>query len=349
MTLVGWTIAGLGFLLMSQIAARWAFYASFMVIAMGMSLGAWVPVNTVLTRWFIKKRSRAITLSALGPGISGAVVPMIALAVAQFGWRTSLIVLGVAAWAFCLPVSLVIRDSPSQYNYFPDGEAPTAVPESKYMPNGKISDETTRQNTHLSASSYAVRETLRTRAFWLLGLATFFMQIGASAVYVHIVPFLESVQFSTTVAATAVTGMTIFSIIGRLGFGVLGDFVKKRYLIAIAFSLETIGLFLFSLVEADKAWLLVLFLLVYSIGYGAPIVLRPALQADYFGVRNFGTIMGLISVVSMLGGLSSPIIAGWIFDVTGSYRLAWRIFTLVSIPAIPLMLLAKPPRAKQEL
>ena len=349
MTLIGWTIAGLGFLLVSRVTALWAFYVSFLVIAIGMSFGAWLPVNTVITRWFTKKRSRAITLSALGPAIGGTVVPLIALAIGQFGWRTSLVILGVAAWAICLPVARVIRDSPSQYNYLPDGEAPTASPESEYVQNGKTSDKTTRQNFRLSTGSYAVREALRTRAFWLLCLAFFFQQVGTSAVYVHIVPFLESVQFSTTLAATAVTGMTLSSVIGRLGFGFLGDFVNKRYLIAIAFSLQTIGLFLFSFTEAEKAWLLVLFLLVYSPGYGAPIALRPALQADYFGVRNFGTIMGLMSIVSMLGGLSSPIIAGWIFDITGSYRLAWQIFTLVSIPAIPLMLLAKPPRAKQEL
>jgi MFS family permease len=345
MALIGWAIAGLGFLLMSRINALWAFYGAFVIIAMGMSLGAWVPVNTAIARWFTRKRSRAMTLSALGPGISGVVVPLIALSIGQFGWRTSLVILGMAAWAICVPVSLAIRNKPEQYDYLPDGEAPAEPSELK---NRQTSDEITRRGSAFPAVSYTAREAVKTRAFWLLCLVSFFQQIGTSAVYVHIVPYLESVQFPTTLAAMAVTGMTVASILGRLGFGFLGDFTNKRYLIAMALSLQTIGLFTFSFVAADRIWLLILFLLTYSPGYGAPIVLRPAIQADYFGVMSFGTIMGLMSGVSMLGGLSSPVIAGWIFDITGSYSLAWRIFTLVSLPAIPFMLLAKPPQPKPE-
>ena len=144
-------------------------------------------------------------------------------------------------------------------------------------------------------------------------------------------------------AAFAVTGMAISSVVGRLGFGFLGDLFNKRHLLSVALFLQTMGLYILSLVDVSKVWLLVVFLLVYAPGYGAPIVLRPALQADYFGVKNFGTIMGLISLMSLAGGLSSPIVAGWIFDTTGGYQLAWRIFALVSAPAIPFMLLAKPP------
>ena len=165
---------------------------------------------------------------------------------------------------------------------------------------------------------------------------------------VHIVPYLESVGIPTTLAAMAVTGMTLFSLIGRLGFGFIGDFANKRYLIVIALALQAIGLFIFSFIDVDRTWLLLLFLLTYGPGYGAPIPLRPALQADYFGISNFGTIMGSLALIGMVGGLASPVIAGWFFDVTGSYRLVWQLFALVTLPAIPLMLLAKPPRAKPE-
>ena len=73
------------------------------------------------------------------------------------------------------------------------------------------------------------------------------------------------------------------------------------------------------------------------------------MQADYFGIRNFGTIMGLMSSISMLGGLFSPVVAGWIFDVTGSYSVAWQLFGITTIPSILLILLAKPPKVRQEL
>ena len=165
---------------------------------------------------------------------------------------------------------------------------------------------------------------------------------------VHIVPYLESVDVPRTIAALAVTGMTVCSLIGRLGFGFLGDYFSKRYLITIAMGLQTVGIAVFSLITVDKIWFLAVFLLTYGPGYGGPIPVRPALQGDYFGTRSFGTIIGVMSAVAMLAGLFSPIFAGWIFDTLGSYRMAWQIFALSTLPAVPLMLLATPPKARGE-
>jgi MFS family permease len=168
--------------------------------------------------------------------------------------------------------------------------------------------------------------------------------MGTSAVSVHIVAYLESVGVSTTISAIAVTGMTICSLIGRLGLGFLGDYTNKRYLIALSIGLQAIGLFFFSMITQNTIWLLVVFLLTYGPGFGGPIPIWPALQADYFGTKSFGTITGLIALTSVIGGLASPIIAGWIFDVNGSYVLAWQIFILVSVIAIPVILFTRPPK-----
>jgi MFS family permease len=168
------------------------------------------------------------------------------------------------------------------------------------------------------------------------------------AVGVHIAPYLESTGYTALAAATWVMAVNLCVSIGRLVFGFAGDFTNKRYLMVIGIALQTVGLFFFSVIDTDRIWLIVLFLLTYAVGSGGPIILRIALQADYFGTKHFGAIFGLISTVSMLGGLASPYIAGRIFDVTGSYSQAWQLFALVTIPAIPLILLAKPPRPKQE-
>jgi OFA family oxalate/formate antiporter-like MFS transporter len=204
-----------------------------------------------------------------------------------------------------------------------------------------------KQDSDSSATGFTAKEALRTRTFWLFAFAFLFQQSGMSAVMVHIVPYLESMKVSTTMAATAVTGVTLCSLIGRLGFGFLGDFVDKRYLIAIAFTLQAFGLFIFSLIDVDRIWFIVPFLLLYSPGYGGALPLRPGLQADFFGTRSYGTIAGLMASVGMMSGLFSPIVAGWLFDVTGSYRSAWQLFTLITIPAVPLILLAKHPKSKR--
>ncbi len=345
----GWTLVGLGFILMSRINSLWAFFGAFLVIATGMSFASGLVSNTAIVNWFTKKRSRALTFAFLGAGACGILAPLLALSIDQFGWREVLAYVGIALWVIGIPLSLLMRHKPRQYGYLPDGESAVGVNESVNVPNRQPSNEVVEQDSSSPITVFSAKEALRTKAFWLLSFVSFFQQIGTSAIMVHIVPYLESVGVPTTIAATAVTGMTVFSLIGRLTFGLLGDFTNKRYLITMALTLQTIGLFIFSLVGVDRMWLLLVFLLTYGPGYGGSIPVRPALQADYFGVRSFGTIMGLTAVVGMLGGLASPIVAGWIFDTIGSYRSAWQIFTLVTLPAIPLILLAKPPKAKQEL
>lgn len=340
--LCGWSVVGLGFLLMSRVDSLWAFYGSFIVIATGMSFAVFIVIFATIANWFDKKRSRAITLVVTGFGASGALVPLVALAVGELGWRETLTILGIAAWVIGIPLSTLMRHKPSQYGYLPDGDSPVTGEKAASVPDFQPTGETAGQDTGFTAKA-----ALKTRAFWLLASASLFQFIGASAVMIHIVPYLESVDIPTTIAATVVTGVTICSLIGRLGFGFIGDFANKRHLIAIGIALQTLGIFIFSFIDMDRMWLIIPFLLTYAPGFGATIPLRPALQADYFGTANFGTIMGLMMLASMAGGLASPIVAGWIFDVTGSYHLAWQLFALISVPAIPIILLAKPPRASE--
>ncbi|MBI2851359.1 MAG: MFS transporter [Chloroflexi bacterium] len=343
----GWCVIGLGFVLMSRINSLWAFYGSFLLVATGMSFGTGLVMNTVVANWFTKKRSRALALTFIGPGASGLLAPVLAFSISQVGWRDTLTITGIVLFAVGVPLSLLFRHKPRQYGYLPDGEITDPIPETSGRSNLRSSGKTVASESDSSATGFTAKAALKTRAFWFLSLVFFFQQVGTSAVTVHIVPYLESVNVPTAIAAVAVTGMTISSLIGRLGFGLLGDFANKRYLIAIALTVQTIGLLIFSFIDVNTAWLIIPFLLTYGPGFGGPIPLRPALQADFFGTQNFGAIMGLISLIGTVGGLASPVVAGWVFDTWGSYHLAWRIFALLSIPAIPLILLTKPPPASR--
>ncbi|MFC1953326.1 MFS transporter [Chloroflexota bacterium] len=344
--LFGWTVFGLGFLLISRVNSLWEFYGAFLVLTVGLSFGFFLVINTTIANWFIKKRSRAYSIISAGMASSGMLVPLLALIVEQFGWRTSLVIVAVTLWVVGLPLSLVMRQRPSQHGLLPDGETIVAMNESIDVSASQQENDSFSPEVNTQDPSFTAREALKTKSFWLLASMSFFQMIGMGSVWIHIVPYLESIYIPTTVGAFAVSGMTISSLIGRLGLGFLGDFMNKRYLIALSFSLQAIGLFLFSVIAVDKIWLIILFLLTYAPGYGAVISLTPALQADYYGSKNFGAIAGLILIVSMLGGIASPVVAGWIFDVTGSYRLAWRIFSLVVVPAVPLILMAKTPGNK---
>jgi MFS family permease len=324
----GWAIIGLGFIIMSRITSIWSFYGSFVLVALGSSLGVGLVMNTTLANWFTKKRSRALAIGFIGPGASGLLAPVLAFSLGQVGWRQTLLYLGISSLIIGIPFSLLFRDRPEHYGYAPDGVAAEPVQDEFHK---------------AERTGFTAKEALRTKAFWMISLAQLFQGMGTSAIAVHIVPYLESVGVPTAIAALSVTGMTVSSLMGRLGFGVFGDYRNKRHLIALSMGLQVVGIGFFAFVTHDAMWLLVAFLLTYGPGFGGPIPLWPGLQADFFGTRSFGTIMGLLTLTSVVGSLVSPIVAGWIFDVTGSYRVAWELSVLVTLPAIPLMLLNRQP------
>jgi len=326
-------------MVMSRINSLWAFYGSFLLVALGMSFGTGIVMNTVVANWFDKKRSRALALVFIGPGISGILAPVLAFGIAHLDWRNTLLITGFVLLLAGVPLSFLFRHKPGEYGYLPDGEIPSETEKPVVEKTKAVKPDSYGLN-----EGYTGAEALKTQAFWMLSLVFFFQALGTSAVTVHIVPYLESENVSVSVAAIAVTGLTLCSLIGRIGFGFLGDFMNKKVLIAISLAIQTIGLLIFAFISKDHIWLIIPFLFTYSPGFGGPIPLRAALQADFFGTKNYGTIMGLIGLIGTLGGLVSPIVAGWVYDTLGSYHVAWIWFAVLSAPAIPIILLTKSPK-----
>jgi len=154
---------------------------------------------------------------------------------------------------------------------------------------------------------------------------------------VHIVPALISNGIPEGISDWAVTGMTGFSLIGRLGLSYAGDRFDKRWVLAFAAVIETAGVFIFANINAT--WMILPFLLLYGPGQGAQIPLIPAIQADCFGMKSFATVRGLLHAGMLLPGMFAPVFAGWIFDTQGSYRFAFLLYAGICALAIPTMFL----------
>ncbi len=325
--LFGTAVIGLGFILLSRIDSLWAFYLTFLVLSLGFSAAS-VPVATAtVANWFIKKRSRALGFMAAGFGASGALVPVLVWAISQYGWRETLFFAGIGAWLIGIPLSLLMRHRPEQYGYLPDGET---------SPSAAMEEESP------SEIDFTTKEALRTRAFWLITLTYTLQVMVTSAAFVHLITYLSTLDISREIGAFAVMGMTLFSLIGRLGFGWLGDIRDKRHLLAIASALQFIGVLI--LAYLTSAWLIIPFLLFFGPGYGGSIPVRPAILGEYFGRKAFGTIQGIVFALTLVGSMLGPVVAGWICDVTGSYRPAFLLLAVVSLAAIPAILAARRPR-----
>ena len=347
----GGFLMGLGFILLSRINSLWQFYGAFALLALGMSFGTFIVTTTSVSNWFQVKRGRALAVLSAGSGLGGTLVPLIVLFIAILDWRGALVLLGLMAWAIIIPSALVMRSRPEDYGYLPDGREPDEErdpdgtsqrkPDSTADAVSAPAESTTQQ----AEVEFTVREALHSRAFWQLALAMSLAQLTTSAITVHMIPALESFDISTGLAGFVVMLVALTSIVGRLGGGVLGDYVDKRYVLAAAVSALMAGTVVFAYMTS--VWHLIPFILLYGIGFGGSIPVRFALMGDYFGRRSFGSLLGITMTINVAFGVVAPVFAGRMFDVTDSYRPAFIILGLASLAAPPLMLSLRRPTLKQ--
>src|SRR5574341_35589 len=308
--ILGVALVALGFILLSRVETLWAFYGAVIVIAIGMSATGGPVGMVTIAHWFKRQRGRALAVMTVGAGASGVMVLVLAALMSAFGWRDALVIVAIAQLAICIPLAMSIRNRPEDLGLQPDGDEP---------PWKQDQPTPTKQ---LPGAGLTVREALRTSAFWKVSLAVGLTNLGVIAIVVHQIPFFtDSVGLSKGLAAASVTAMTLLSLLGRLGFGWLADQVDKRFVMAGAFALSGVSLLLFATMY--EGWQMAYVLPVFATGFGGGIPVRPAFQAEYFGLRAFGAIQGLAFTIATLGGLLGPVFAGWVYDETESYGLAF--------------------------
>jgi sugar phosphate permease len=327
---VGVVIVALGFVLLSRIESLWTFYGAVIVIAIGMSACAGPVGMVAIAHWFKRRRGRALALMTVGAGTSGIMVLVLALLIDQFGWRSALLIMAALQLAVCLPLALSVRSRPEDMGLRPDGD-PWDTPEDAANPPAPPALE-----------GFTVAEAVRSPSFWKLSMAIMLTNLGSLAIIVHQIPYLTSqVDVSESFAAATVTAMTLLSLLGRLGLGQLADYMDKRRVLAIALGITALSLLLIATVH--EPWQLLYALPVFALGFGGVIPVRPAFQAEYFGMRAFGAIQGLVFTIATLGALFGPVFAGWMYDQTDTYRLAFVILSLGSFAAVPLVLSIRRP------
>jgi MFS family permease len=132
------------------------------------------------------------------------------------------------------------------------------------------------------------------------------------------------------------------SILGRLGFGWLGDQYNKKNMMAAALGFMTIGMT--ALYFSHNPWFIIIFLIFFSPGFGGNTTLRGSIIREYFGTRAFGRLLGVTMGVSSVGGIAGPVLAGWTFDRMGTYTPIWLVFTVLTVVAAMLIFSVSSPR-----
>jgi len=324
----GTITVGFGLILLSRTQSLAMFYGSFLLIAFGAGGCAMVVTMAAVANWFHKNVGIALGMMASGVGASGLMVPFIVQLIGVYDWRTTLIILGLGMWILGIPLSFVIRNRPEQYGYLPDGISP-----SDRMPHLE------NQHTGVKAVEIGFKEALKKRAFLYLIIVEAIRMMIVAAVVIHAMPYLSSLGLPRVTAGLVAGAIPLTSIIGRFGFGWLSDVFDKRYVMAWSFCMISLGMLAFRYVQV--IWVVFVFLLLFSPGYGGGMVLRGAILREYFGRNSFGKMIGITMGSASIGGIIGPTLAGWAFDTFGSYHLIWLIFCGLSSLAIYLALKIK--------
>jgi len=327
----GLLLTSAGLILLSQITSLGMFYVAFVLMAVGISSCGLSVTMTAVANWFRKRVGLASGIMICGYGSSGLLVPIMVGLIDAYGWRMALVILALGMLAIGLPLSLLVRHKPEQYGYLPDGEdSDTAIATERLV----IST--------VSETSLGAKQAMKTRTFWHIALALMPQFVVVSAVTTHVMPYLSSLGVVRSMSGLVATAIPLLSIGGRFGFGWLADKYEKKRLSAIALVSLTLGLICFEYTSAGWTGLLVPFLVLFGFGYGGNVSMLGILVREYFGRGSFGTIIGFIWGILMLGNMAGPPIAGWVFDYWGSYQGVWLAFAAFNILGVIIMTIMPP-------
>jgi len=301
---IGILLFGIGFVSFSSINSLLGFYLSFALIAVGSSLGGFATVMVSIVNWFHQHRSKAIAVSQIGYSLGGVAVPLLVICLEAIGWRMTAFYSGLVVLLVGLPLAQLVRHRPADYGQVADGQ---------YV----VSTTVTSQ---LQGVDFSARQAMATSAFWLVSVGHASALLCVSVVMVHLVPHLsQGLGFTLTEAALVVALLTGFQMFGQIVGGYLGDRFNKRWLCIACMVVHALALL--ELAYATEVSEVILFAIMHGLAWGVRGPLMVAIRADYFGPSAFGTIMGFSSLILMFGMSGGPIIAGYMADLYGDYKI----------------------------
>jgi len=317
----------LGHLLFSQVTALWQIFVFYAVVGIGLSASDVVPLSTVV-RWFVKKRSMMSGITKVGTGLGMTIMPLVANGLINaFGWRNAYIILGILVLVIVLPLARLLRRDPTEIGELPDGEQ-------------LLANQSPRLEEGLS-----LREALRTWQFWLVCCMYLVIMLFTQTMVVHVVPYAVDIGASATQAAGVAAMVGGVSMLGRIVLGFAGDRIGNKRALIVCFLIMITALSWLQL--SREVWRLYLFAVIYGFSHGGFFALVSPTVAGLFGTLHQGSLLGFVIFCFTIGGSIGPILTGAIFDITGSYRLAFLLLLVFAIIGMILAVLLKPVKGRQ--
>ena len=314
---------GTGFGLLGLVQTPLQFYLVLGVFV-GFGAGAMGQLATskLVSNWFVLKRGSALGIAATGISVSGVIMPAIsAWIIATFGWREAFMTYGLITFLVVVPVVLrLVISRPEDVGLLPDGAT-----EKDSLPPPKPPLRT--------------RDFLSQPNFWVLLTVIGLLFCIQSATLIHMVPKLTDSGL-TLVAASGIASVTAgFGIMGKLIFGALVDRWDVRHALWLGIGFQFVGQLMMVFMEGHLAFLIGA--CFFGFGMGGVVPMQGAVVGAAFGRESFGRVLGAMRPPMAVLHLAGTPFAGWVYDVTGSYRPASLTFLVLYLIAAVVVLALK--------
>ena len=319
-----------GFLILSQIQNQAGFIVAVAVITIGATLAGFLTITATVVGWFERKRARALSFSSMGFAVGGVCGPLMVWGFRVFGWRWTVAVagtvLGAAVWTLAGTMGVRREDTGEHV----DGVDPIDI-------------VTGPRAEGVQDAHFTTGEAVRTHSFWMIALGHGSALLVVSSVITLLPLYLtEDRGFSAGKAALIAGIVPLFQFIGTFTGGYLGDRFNKRLIAGTAMLMHGSGLL--AMVYFDSWITIGVFVVLHGLAWGARGPQMAALRADYFGSSSFGPIMGISSLIITVFAVAGPVLAGFLADRTGDFKLGFTILSLGTIVGFVFFVFATPPK-----
>jgi len=300
------TMATVSFILLSQCTTLQQFYLCAGFLGVGLAGTHVIPASMMITNWFDEKRGLAFGLAFAASGIGGLLFnPLTNWLILTYGWQTAYLVLGCILGITTIPIAVfIVRARPEDMGLKPYGYKAGSTSEEQCAEDG-----------------LTLPEFLRTVSFWLLGASIFLTGVVCFGIQMHLPSYLTDIGYSPTFAANIVALFLGLLVVGKPLLGALCD--RFGHVRGVLYAYGMVFLAILTLFGAQSTWMILAFAVFFGMGNTVQTILPPLLTADIAGHKSYALVFAVIHCFLTLGIAVGIPVAGYVFDMNGSYTTVW--------------------------
>jgi MFS family permease len=320
-------IIGLGYCLMPLVHSAWQFYVFYgLIVGVGMG-GIFVPLISVVARWFTVRRTLMSGLVITGNSFGLLVVsPLTTSLIGSHGWRNTFLIMGIAITIVIVLAAQLLKRDPSSMGLLPDGRP---------VKPGK--------REHVAATGLSFKQALKTNQIWLVFIMFFAMGFYFVGNQIFLVPDAINTGMSPTSAALILSTLGAVNAIGMITLGATGDRIGSKRIFILCFMMCLLASISITTNTLHASFFV--FAVVGGLAIGGLCASMSPLVASIFGLRSLGIIFGFCGFGNTIGQAVGPYLVGRVLDYNHNYQIALSVCGMVIAIGLILILALRPIRS----